>query len=519
MNKIKHLNYYRLVILSSILISISRLDIKSGILSFLGFVPLFYFFDQKPNKKQIIIAASIWASIYNLIVLHFISLVTLPGYILMFGLFSFYFSILFLLINFGWKMLDKSRYFVFVIFWIGFELLQNYGEFRFPWFNLGYSIVQFDTLIQVAEIGGVYLVSLLIILMNISLYILIKHLLLIRRINNYLVKKINKLYLLFPLLIISLWFTYGNFLRENIKIENTAKKATIIQGNISQEIKWEHSSKDSILHSYFSLSKKASAGTDLIIWPESAIPGYFLRKYSLKNKIVRYFKKLEKPLFSGFPHYKPNKEDVSPNKYLFYNSASLINDDGKIDTIYKKNILVPFGERIPFLKYFPFLWDIHLGQANWEYGTEIQKYRLDDVQFTPLICFEIAFPQFTAKLADQDINFMINLTNDAWFKKTTGTYQHAMMTKMRAIETRTQIFRAANTGISMIVMPDGKIFNRTNLFETTSISAPIVKKNKKTFFVKYNKYIRNLIIYISLSLIFILFIKRLLPKMNWRRKF
>lgn len=471
---------YRSVFLSSILASLSRLDLQLGFLSFFALIPLIYFFEKDLRKKDILISAIVWASIYNIIVLHFIALVTLPGYLLLFGLFSFYFFILFYMIKKGSNAFPKLRFLIFATFWITFEILQNYGELRFPWFNLGYSLAEYNLLIQLAEIGGVYLISLLIIIANFLFY------------QSHKKHKFIVITLLFFLV----WLLGGYFLKSRVNLRHTDKTATIVQGSIPQELKWDSSYRDFIIDTYADLSLQ-QANTDLIIWPESAIPGYFLRNNGLRNRINSFIQESKKPLFSGFPHYKANPYKEAVNRYLFYNSTSMINPDLSIEKIYHKNILVPFGERLPLLDLFPFLWKIHLGQANWEYGTESVRYILGNTHFSPLICFEIAFPQYVAKTANQNINFLINQTNDAWFKRTTGTYQHAMMTIFRAIENRTQIFRAANTGISMIVNPAGEIEKRIPLYESSTISAKIYQKNNLTIFNKNYRLFLGIMLIIS----------------------
>lgn len=125
------------------------------------------------------------------------------------------------------------------------------------------------------------------------------------------------------------------------------------------------------------------------------------------------------------------------------------------------------------MDYIPLLKRVDFGQANWEYGKESVFYQIHkgDKTFTysPTICFEIAFPDLTRRIAAEGVDFIVNITNDAWFKKTIGPYQHGMMTVVRAVETRTQYYRAANTGISMIVTPRGNILRKTTLFEKTVI--------------------------------------------------
>ena len=102
-----------------------------------------------------------------------------------------------------------------------------------------------------------------------------------------------------------------------------------------------------------------------------------------------------------------------------------------------------------------------------------------------MICFEIAFPLLTAEMAKDDIDFIVNVTNDAWFHRSAGTYQHVSMTKFRAIETRKQIYRAANTGYSIIVSPTGEVLKQTKLFEKDTINNPLYIYENNSYFTKH----------------------------------
>jgi apolipoprotein N-acyltransferase len=204
----------------------------------------------------------------------------------------------------------------------------------------------------------------------------------------------------------------------------------------------------------------------------------------LRNFVRGLAEEIQTDIFTGFPHYEVAPKDY-PEKFKFFNSATKITKEGKFKPIYRKNILVPFGERIPFLSIFPILWKLDFGQANWEYGTEQNIYYANEHSFSPLICFEIAFDGLAKKIVDKNTDFIVNLTNDAWFHRSAGTYQHLMMTKFRAIETRKQIYRAANTGFSAIVSPKGEILKQTELFEKKIISEQLYIYNGNSFFTKY----------------------------------
>jgi len=461
---------YLLPALSGILLGLSRLPIYMGFLVFFAFIPLIQFFEYKHKKREIFWAAAAFGSAYTIVCIHWISLVTLPGYLGIFLLFAAYFYIVFQLIYFIQDKLPKFKYLGLIFIWISFEYLQNFGEFSFPWFNLGYSLSEYLPLLQPLELGGMSLLSLLILIVNILLFGL----------RSNFKKNLTILSIL-----IFIWAAYGVIRFKTIKLTKTDFNAAIVQVSISQDDKWEESLRDSTLKLYETFSRMAAKNnTDLIIWPESATPVYLLRQMEYRKWILDLAEDLNTDIFTGFPHYKYAGKNY-PNRYKFYNSATLISKYRNLHVTYYKNILVPFGERIPFLKYFPFLWNIHLGQANWEYGEKLQYYKVKDHTFSPLICFEIAFPSLTNKMAQHGVDFIVNITNDAWFKRSAGTYQHVEMTRFRAIETRKQIYRAANTGYSVIVSPTGEFLKHSKLFEKTTLNNDLYIYENNSYFTKY----------------------------------
>ena len=461
---------YLFPVFAGTILGLSRLPIHLGFLVFFAFIPLFHFFSEERKKKEIFLAAAAFGSAYTLVSLHWISLVTFPGYLGTFLLFAAYFYIVFQFYYFIKQQNSKFGYLGFILVWISFEFLQNFGEFSFPWFNLGYSLAEYLPFIQPVDLGGMSFLSLLILLVNILLFELR---------SNF------KRNLTLISIIIILWSTYGVIRLKTIQLTKTDFNASIVQASIPQDKKWEEIYLDSTLSLYEEFSSKAAEEkTDLIIWPESATPVYLLRQMEYRKWILNLSDELKTDIFTGFPHYKYVGKS-HPNGFLFYNSATLIGKNRKVHVPYYKNILVPFGERIPFLKYFPFLWNVHLGQANWEYGEKLEYYSVNNYKFSPLICFEIAFPAPTTEMAKNDVDFIVNITNDAWFHRSAGTYQHAVMTKFRAIETRKQIYRAANTGYSLVVSPTGEFLKQTKLFEKTTISYPLYIYENNSYFTKY----------------------------------
>ncbi|MDP8209833.1 MAG: apolipoprotein N-acyltransferase [Candidatus Stygibacter australis] len=463
--------------LAALLTGIARLPIHLGFISYCGFIPLLFFFDRKPSYRVINQGAFVFSFVYTITALHWITLVTLPGFVGMILLFYLYFLIIFHLNNVIWIRNHKFRFLGFLLLWLAFEHLLNYGQFSFPWFYTGYSLADYNILLQPAEIGGVTLISLYVILTNILIYQFV-----------VIGKKSPIIWLLAIHLI---WVGYSNWRYHTIKLENTHRRAGIVQISIPQNLKWKSAYRDTTFNLYDEYIGKLSDETDMAILPESAIPGYVMRRFVFKNFVNRMVKKHKKAIFTGFPDYIYDAEN---DEALYYNSCNLFDSTGYAYKPYYKKILVPFGERIPLLNVMPVLNRVELGQANWEYGKELRYYEYEGLKFTPQICFEVAFPDINVQMASNDPVFIVNLTNDAWFYHSAGTYQHAMMTRFRAIETRTQYFRSANTGISLIVNPRGDILAKTDIFTRETIEADIYDYQGKSLFVRYFHIFPNILI-------------------------
>ena len=494
-NKLNKYQHLLLPIFAGIMLGLSRLPLKLGFLVFFSFIPLFTLFANWHKTKQIVLAAICFSSAFTLVSLHWISLVTIAGFIGLFFLFGFYFSLLFLAVNYVRKVKPKLTYLAFGVFWITFEYLQNIGELRFPWFNVGYSLADYNILIQVADLGGIFLVSACTFLLSYLIFAVIK------KSSRY----------IFPLLaLLLLWFGYGIYKYQTLNVTTTDTMISLVQASITQEQKWDPNFTDSTLTLYRKYTKLAAeANSDLIIWPESALPDYLMQRYSKFRRFLdKQIKLYDTDIFTGFPRY----EFAPPNhsqKYLFYNSATLFKANKTVGNPYDKIALVPFGERMPFLKKLPILWKIELGQANFSYGQGPTYYSVKDYTFSPLICFEIAFPQLTANIMQKPTDFIVNITNDAWFKRSAGTYQHAILTKFRAVETRRAIYRAANTGYSMVIDPLGRVVEKTELYEKTTLNYPLIICKDKTFFTKYFNIIPVVCILFSIIIISLVIVGRI----------
>lgn len=453
------------VALSVILVCLSRMPLHMGWLVFVGWIPLLHAMEMKGYKPWK--AAAVFALVYISVLFYWIAEVTPGGLVGIVLLYFLYYILAFYLIKLIGEVLPKYRYLGFISIMLSFEYLQNYGEMRFPWFNNAYSLADYTVLIQLADLGGVILISGLILLLNVLLYRVIRG---------------NRKLIIPTLLLVLLWLSYGVYCLKSLPLDSHEADVSVMQPSIPQDVKWDQAFYDFILKRYDELCAKAAADSvKLLIFPEAAIPDYLLHNQVAMQQLQTLCSKYNLEIFTGFPHFSP-APDTHVNPVYYYNAAALFKPDGSVSSLYYKNILVPIGERMLWLDYFPFLWKLQFGQANWEFGKELLWVKSGEFTLSPSICYEIAFAGLNQQMAIpkdrqsqryKKSDYLVNITNDAWFGTSYGPWLHATMTKFRAVENRIQIYRSANTGISMIVDPMGRVISKAGLFAITNITAPL----------------------------------------------
>lgn len=366
------------------------------------------------------------------------------------------------------------------VLWVVIEFIRSYAFTGFPWSSLGYSQYKFLRIIQIADITGIYGISFLIVSINgaISDAILLK-----KRVNIIPLFPKYQFYLwlssLFIVLLLSI--IYGQIKLSQDRPGKTIT-ASIIQGNIDQNKKWDSSYQNEVLKIYKETTLSASLKQpDIIIWPETALPFFFGEDFLLTNDFLNFQKMLSKNLLFGTVLIKNrNSKPVSLS-----NSAVLLDETGKVSFVYDKIHMVPFGEYVPLRKVLFFIDKLVTGIGDYTPGKSYIKAKSSTGDFAVLICYEIIFPGLVRKFFTDKGDYIVNITNDAWFGKTSGPYQHFSMAVFRAIENRKPVLRAANTGISGFIDSNGRILYKTNLFEKTFLTEKIKTDNTKSFYSKY----------------------------------
>ncbi len=425
--------------LSASLLILSFPNFNLWFFAWFGFVPLFLAIRNKPKLKVFFLyyltGIIFWFGvIYWLVHVTFLGLIFLVLYLaLYFGIFGFLVS----LVTGYWLLVTIPA------IWVLLEYLRSRLFTGFPWALLGYSQYLNLPIIQIVDITGVWGVSFLVMMVNVAIYSLGRE---------------KRTHLLLPILCLLITLTYGYYKLYRLPITDyrLPMKISVIQGNIPQGLKWSPQAKDFIMDKYLGLTKEAVKDKpDLIIWPEAALPVVLEEEPIFFERVKKLAKEMHTPLLLGAVTFRDN---------LYYNSAILVSGEDKILTQYDKLHLVPFGEYIPLRKIFGFLetvvpiGDFTRGKAYTVFKLPITNYQLP-ITFSSLICFEDLFPELSRQFVKKGANFLVNITNDAWFGRTSSPYQHLQASVFRAVENRVPLVRSANTGISGFIAPTGKIIS------------------------------------------------------------
>ncbi|MDD4980214.1 MAG: apolipoprotein N-acyltransferase [Candidatus Omnitrophica bacterium] len=404
-----------------------------------GFVPLFFAIQGKSKTKAFLLAY-LTGFIFWLGIIYWLIHVTFSGMFVLALYLALYFGIFGLIISTYNLQLTTYSFFFIPSAWVLLEYARSHLFTGFPWVLLGYSQYLNLPVVQIADITGAWGVSFLVMLVNVAIYLAISRL--------SLVVSEKKKYLV-PILCIIVSLGYGYYRLNQRPTTNDQRpiKISVIQGDIPQELKWDSRLSNYIINKYWDISFAAAREKpDLIIWPEAALPVIVEEEPFYYERAKDLAKEINTPLLLGAVTFRDNS---------YYNSALLLSKEGELLTRYDKLHLVPFGEYIPLKKTLRFLETI-VPIGDFTPGREYTVFNLP-AKFSVLICFEDLFPEISREFIKRGAVFLVNITNDAWFKKTTAPYQHLQASVFRAVENRVFLVRSANTGVSGFIAPTGKI--------------------------------------------------------------
>ncbi len=371
------------------------------------------------------------------------------------------------------------------VFWVSFEFIRSFLLTGFPWGLVGYSQYSRLHIIQMADLFGVYGISFVLVFFNAALFVLLLFLL-GKDWRGHQVGAFRAVQaVLVSLTLVTVVLVYGKIrivAVDDAGIGVPKPHVALIQGNIDQALKWNPAYQISTTKKYVKMTMSAaSRQPDLVVWPETATPFYFKTSRKLTRLVTDTVKNANVYLLVGSPSVEGKK-----GSRTFYNSAYMVGPDGNTTGRYDKVHLVPFGEYVPLKFLLSFVGKMVAQVGDFSSGEKgkILSWKSDFPPVGVQICFEIIFPELSRTLVKNGAGILVNLTNDAWFGKSAATYQHFSMAVFRAVENRRSLIRCANTGISGVIDPSGRILAQTDLFEDTIVERAVPILTETTVYTR-----------------------------------
>ncbi len=508
---------YLLAILSGILFSISWPVNGIVYFVFFAFVPLFiivenFDFNQKRAAWKFMFFSFLSFLVFNLFTTYWVFYASPFGAAAAFILNSLFMSLVMLIYFYSTKILSKRlAYFSFVIFWLSFEYLHLNWDLSWPWLTLGNVFSESLFLINWYKYTGILGGSLWVIIINILVFELLKS------------RNGSKIFSF--VIALSLPIIISFFLQKN-QSESVSGKidVVVVQPNVDPYYEKFSIDYQKQLNDFISLAKtKIDSNTILLIGPETALQeSIWESKIEYAESIIE-LKKLQDEfpklnILLGATTYKlfeKNEQKSSTARqfrtedlwYDIFNSAIYISDAGNI-SVYHKTKLVPGAEKIPF----PILFNnfsalsVDLGGVSGSLGSEnsIETFDVADFDLLPLICYESIYGDLNSQ---KIFDVVCIITNDGWWKNTSGYKQHFSYAKLRAIEQNRSIIRCANTGISSFITSNGDATHVANWDEQKVIKSQIETFDNITFYNTYGDYLGRICSFISLIFVLMLFVK------------
>ena len=377
--------------------------------------------------------------------------------------------------------------------WVSGDYLRTYIFGGFPWTMLGHSQYRLLPLIQVSDITGVFGITALIVLGNVVFYRVI------RALSGAEIPYPAKSAVVF-VLALATTLGYGFFRLNYAHPAAKPLRVALIQGNIDQAVKWSPVFREATIDIYTALSRQATAQqpADLLVWPESAAPFFFQENSLSSDRIRNLARELKTHLLFGSP-----AAEMRNGRYTNMNSAFLLAPDGSEIGRTDKMHLVPFGEYVPLGRLMPFVNKLVHGIGDFAPGLEAKALKAGSAPLGVLVCYEVIFPDLARAYVNAGSRVLVNITNDAWFGRSSAPYQHLSMAAFRTVETRTPLVRAANTGITSIIDQNGHIRGMTSLFKEAVMVGEVQPGSSNSLYLKIGDLFAQVCLGLSVLLLLI----------------
>lgn len=478
-NRLFHFAYtYRLSLFSGILLIVIQPPVSLFPVAFFALLPLIGSIDKNDLRFSFFSGYVTGVVSYlGLIYWVFIAMnryggISIPLSVLILFLFVLYLSCYtgIAALSCAWleKRFSVPLYVSFPFVWVLMEYARGSSPYGFPWSFLAHSQYNFLPFIQIVSITGSYFISFLIVAANTVFFGFRRR------------KKVSSVYMVLIAVLFAVTFVYGFVSLADKNDDKPRKNVAIIQGNVRQDVKWDEAFKIVTAKKYIQMTLQSGSSSDLVVWPETAMPFIFDEEVHLNRYIKDLPSAMNMNLLFG---------SISKNASGRYrNTSYVIGKTGDTIGVYSKVHLVPFGEYTPLVSYLPFLEKLTAAGGDFVPGDSHAPIKTDIGDIGILICYEGVFPYITNETVRQGAQVLVNLTNDAWYNRTSAPYQHFAFYIFRAIETDRYLLRAANTGISAIIDPKGRVEAKTPIFTEEVLRGSFAMKDKKTFYVRYGDY-------------------------------
>jgi apolipoprotein N-acyltransferase len=363
--------------------------------------------------------------------------------------------------------------------WVAGEWVRGRLMGGFPWGALGYSQYLRLPVIQVAELGGVHAVTFVVVAVNAALA---GCLVLSWR------RAVAGVALAGSLLGATLVFGHSRLAEAP---RPAAVRVAVIQPAIEQPLKFDPSHAATTIGIATSLTRQAGTERpDLIVWPETALPTALRRDPRVRGALTKLSGTLRVPLLIG----SIDVEEGTPPRIR--NSAFFLTEKGIVGR-YDKIHLVPFGEFVPLSGALGFIrgWAEFISEL--EPGSSTVVFQGPPAPLGVVICYEGIFPELVREFVRGGARLMVNMTNDAWFGRTDGPWQHLAMYPFRAVEHRIAVVRAANTGVSALIAPTGQISRRLTLYRRDTITEALPLRDRETLYTRFGEWLAYLALVVS----------------------
>lgn len=357
--------------------------------------------------------------------------------------------------------------------WVATELGRTRLFTGFPWVLLGYSQADVLPVAQLASVLGVYGVSALVVLVSAGLAVL-----LVTSTHRHRPDYAPLIVALAVTALVAGWGTV-RIRQGTLTSEGESLRVGLIQGNVEQDDKWDERRAPQIFREYLDRTRQAAdEGASFVLWPESATPFVFAENLGNGDAVRSVARDRHLTILLGSDEIAHG----SPNRY--YNSAYLVDPHGRTGGVYRKIHLVPFGEYVPLRRVFFFASRLVEAVSDFTPGTAAVLLPVKDHLISTAICYEVVYPNLVRESVLGGSELLTTITNDAWFGPTSAPYQHFAQASMRAIENGRYLVRAANTGISGIVDPYGRVLARSALFEPATIVGDVRLVKASTIYTR-----------------------------------